>query len=165
MKRIGVISDTHGLVDSKLMPFFMDCERLLHAGDVGQKSTLASLNEIAPTDAVRGNTDTLTLPNSLLLEIGSLRIFVVHILALAGEEIARLKPDVVIYGHSHRMDVSFRSDEERPLLYFNPGSAGPRRQNLRRTAGLFELSEKNLTVKTIDLDTGIVTEHGQFAFT
>lgn len=108
---------------------------IIHAGDVGDSSILDRLNEIAPVTAVRGNVDhgvwAEKIPDTNVLEIGGVSIYVLHIL-----ERLDLKPEAagfsaVIYGHTHKPARETRNG----VLYFNPGSAGPRRFNLPITVG------------------------------
>ena len=135
MTVIGVISDTHGLLRSEAVEELRGVSRILHAGDVGTPEVLAALNEIAPVTAVRGNVDhgswATRLPTSEVVEVEGVSIYVMHILTELD-----LKPEaagfgVVVYGHSHEP----KSEVKNGVLYFNPGSAGPRRFKLPVTVG------------------------------
>jgi len=135
MTVIGVISDTHGLLRSEAVGELRGVSRILHAGDVGTPEVLAALNEIAPVTAVRGNVDhgswATRLPTSEVVEVEGVSIYVMHILTELD-----LKPEaagfgVVVYGHSHEP----KSEVRNGVLYFNPGSAGPRRFKLPVTVG------------------------------
>jgi putative phosphoesterase len=135
MTVIGVISDTHGLLRSEAVEELRGVSRILHAGDVGTPEVLAALNEIAPVTAVRGNVDhgswATRLPSSEVVEVEGVSIYVMHILTELD-----LKPEaagfgVVVYGHSHEP----KSEVKNGVLYFNPGSAGPRRFKLPVTVG------------------------------
>jgi len=135
MTVIGVISDTHGLLRSEAVEELRGVSRILHAGDVGTPEVLAALNEIAPVTAVRGNVDhgswATRLPTSEVVEVEGVSIYVMHILTELD-----LKPEaagfgVVVYGHSHEP----KSEVRNGVLYFNPGSAGPRRFKLPVTVG------------------------------
>lgn len=132
---IGVISDTHGLLRREAFEALRGSERIIHAGDVGDAEILEQLSEIAPVTAVRGNIDksiwARKLPETEVVELGGISIYVLHNL----DELD-LKPEVagfsaVIYGHSHVAKQEMRNG----VLYFNPGSAGPRRFKLPISVG------------------------------
>lgn len=135
MTVLGVISDTHGLLRLEAVEGLRGVSRILHAGDVGTPEVLAALNEIAPVTAVRGNVDVgswaTRLPTTEVVEVEGVSIYMLHILAELD-----LKPEaaafaVVVYGHSHVP----KSEVKNGVLYFNPGSAGPRRFKLPVTVG------------------------------
>jgi len=124
---IGVISDTHGLLRPEAVEALAGAKRVIHAGDVGDPAILERLRQIAAVTVVRGNVDHgawgEALPETNVLEVGSVSIYVLHNL-----ERLDLKPEAagfaaVVYGHSHVPKQEIRNG----VLYFNPGSAGPRR--------------------------------------
>jgi len=132
---IGVISDTHGRLRPEALDALHGSARIIHAGDVGDPEILRQLAKIATVSAVRGNIDKGTwaheLPETEVVEIGGVSIYVLHDLAQLD-----LKPEavgfrVVISGHSHVP----RQETRNGVLYFNPGSAGPRRFKLPVTLG------------------------------
>jgi putative phosphoesterase len=132
---IGVISDTHGLLRPEALDALRGSQHIIHAGDVGDPEILDKLATIAPVTAVRGNVDKAAwarnLPQTRVLEIGEISIYVLHDLAQLD-----LKPEAagfkaVIYGHSHVPKQETRGG----VLYFNPGSAGPRRFKLPVSLG------------------------------
>jgi uncharacterized protein len=132
---IGVISDTHGLLRPEALAALRGSEHIVHGGDVGAAEILEQLAAIAPVTAIRGNVDTAVwarrLPETEVVEIGGISIYVLHDLARLD-----LKPEaagfkVVISGHSHAAKQETRGG----VLYFNPGSAGPRRFKLPVTVG------------------------------
>lgn len=132
---IGVISDTHGLLRPEALDALRGSQHIIHAGDVGDPEILDKLATIAPVTAVRGNVDKAAwarnLPQTRVLEIGEISIYVLHDLAHLD-----LKPEAagfkaVIYGHSHVPKQETRGG----VLYFNPGSAGPRRFKLPVSLG------------------------------
>jgi uncharacterized protein len=131
---IGVISDTHGLLRPQAIRAFRGCQHIVHAGDVGAREILEELKAIAPVTAIRGNIDPeawVELPETELVELGGVSIYVLHDLSKLD-----LKPEaagvkVVISGHSHVP----KQEARRGVLYFNPGSAGPRRFKLPITVG------------------------------
>ncbi|HEX6705190.1 MAG TPA: metallophosphoesterase family protein [Albitalea sp.] len=125
--RIGLISDTHGLLRPEALQALAGSDRIVHAGDIGDAAILESLAAIAPVTAVRGNNDQGTwaqaLPHTALLVEGGVRILVIHdVKELSGVVDAQ----VVIAGHSHQPKVERREG----VLFVNPGSAGPRRFKL-----------------------------------
>jgi hypothetical protein len=156
--RIGLLSDTHGLVDPLLPRLFRGCRLLLHAGDVGGAEVLAALSRIAPVRAVRGNNDLgpfgETLPEALRETLGDLAAIVVHELWAPGRlsptarRALRRPASIVVYGHSHR----FSAVVEDGCLFVNPGSAGPRRFHLPRSAAVLELRGRMASVAAHDLE-------------
>jgi putative phosphoesterase len=133
--RIGLVSDTHGLVRPALLAFLRGSDHIVHAGDICDQGVLDTLEGLAPLTAVRGNNDVGTWAHRLdeteLLEIGGVRLFVIHDLSQLGSAARDAKADVVVSGHSHKPLVK----REGGLLFVNPGSAGPRRFKLPISAG------------------------------
>ena len=135
MAIVGVISDTHGLLRPEAVAALHGSDRIVHAGDVGAPEILDELAKIAPVTAVRGNVDradwTRRLPTSALIEVDGVSIYVLHI-----REDLDLNPQAagvgaLVFGHSHMPE----QEEKRGVLYFNPGSAGPRRGKLPVSVG------------------------------
>jgi putative phosphoesterase len=125
-----VISDTHGLLRPQAIEALQGSVRILHAGDVGAPAILEALAQTAPVTAIRGNVDTAPWARTLLkpeiIEINAVSIYMLHDLSQLD-----IKPEaagfrVVVFGHSHHPKI----EEKNGVLYFNPGSAGPRRFNL-----------------------------------
>lgn len=147
--KIGVISDTHGLVRPEALEAFQGVELIIHAGDIGGQKVLKAFEASAPVLAVRGNNDleawARKLPKKRFVEIGESRIAVVHILRIL--ELDLMGVDCVISGHSHRASAK-RKDG---VLYLNPGSAGPRRFGQMATAAVLWVQERALDVKIIHL--------------
>ena len=132
---VGVISDTHGLLRPEAVAPLRGSDYIIHAGDVGDAEILKRLNAIAPLTAVRGNVDrepwARKLPETQVLEAGGISIYVLHSVADLD-----LKPEAagfaaVVSGHSHMPKQEVRNG----VLYFNPGSAGPRRFKLPVSVG------------------------------
>jgi len=132
---IGVISDTHGLLRPEAVAALQGSDCIIHAGDIGSPEILDRLSEIAPVTAVRGNVDRKSwarnIPETNVLECDGVSIYVLHVI-----ERLDLKPEAagmraVIYGHSHMPKQEIKDG----VLYFNPGSAGPRRFKLPVTVG------------------------------
>ncbi len=153
--RVGLVSDTHGLFDPKLERLFAGCDLILHAGDVTRPDVLESLRAIAPVEAVRGTNDfgpLAELPETLRVELGDLRALVVHELGPPGSPLlrralARGHCEIVLHGHSHAPRVDLHDG----VLYVNPGSAGPRRFRLPRTAGVLTVSRRRVRIGLFDL--------------
>jgi len=132
---VGVISDTHGLLRPEAVGALRGSDYIIHAGDVGDAEILKQLNAIAPLTAVRGNVDrepwARKLPETQVLEAGGISIYILHSVADLD-----LKPEAagfaaVVSGHSHIPKQEVRNG----VLYFNPGSAGPRRFKLPVSVG------------------------------
>jgi putative phosphoesterase len=135
MTTIGVISDTHGLLRAEAVAALAGSDEIVHAGDIGDAAILERLGGIAPVAAVRGNVDrgawALRLPETEFLEVDGVSVYVLHILAKLDLEPDAAGIRAVIYGHSHVP----RQETRDGVLYFNPGSAGPRRFHLPVTVG------------------------------
>jgi putative phosphoesterase len=133
--RIGLISDTHGLLRPEAVQALAGVERIIHAGDIGAAEIIESLRNIAPVDAVRGNNDkgpwAKEFPPWLALEFGGVGIHVLHDVKELDVDPAAAGFRVVIAGHSHKPHVTERDG----VLFVNPGSAGRRRFNLPVTIG------------------------------
>lgn len=141
--RIGLISDTHGMVRAGVHDALGGVSQILHAGDVGGEDVLAELRTIAPVRAVHGNTDMPGDPSleaALELVIGGLRIHVSHGHELGSPTPARLlvayPADVIVYGHTHRQLVT-RVDDR---LVVNPGAAGARRFDLEPSVAILTIA-------------------------
>ena len=127
---IGVISDTHGLLRPEALGALRGVDRIIHAGDVGAPEVLAALAAVAPVTAVRGNNDrgpwAAALASTEVVEAGGVAIYVIHDAAEIDLDPRAAGFRVVVAGHSHRPAV----EERDGVLWFNPGSAGPRRFRL-----------------------------------
>jgi putative phosphoesterase len=139
--RIGVISDTHGLVHPRLAEVFANVDHILHAGDIGGAHVLSALRALAPVTSVDGNNDGATGEEIVRTTVKGLRVLLTHILPRPHKPHARVieslraRPaDVVIFGHSHLP----HHERIGGVLYFNPASAGRRRFDLPVSAGLLE---------------------------
>lgn len=148
---IGVISDTHGLLRPEAIRALHDAAHIIHAGDVGDPEILDRLAAIAPLSAIRGNVDTgawaRRLPETEVVEIAGLSIYVLHDLAALDLKAKASGFDAVISGHSHI------PKQETPdgVLYFNPGSAGPRRFKLPISMGRLVIERKKIRGEIITI--------------
>ena len=128
--RIGVISDTHGLLRSEVTALFAGVERIIHAGDIGNAEIIARLEAIAPVVAVRGNNDTggwaAKIPGDAVVTLGKRRVYILHNVAELNLDPVAAGFDVIVSGHSHKP----KAETIDGVLYLNPGSAGPRRFTL-----------------------------------
>lgn len=149
--RIGVISDTHGLLRPEALAFLQGSDRIVHAGDIGDARILDALSAIAPLTVVRGNNDAAAwadgVPDSALLEVGGLRLFALHDLALLRIDPVAERIAVVVSGHSHRPLAERRG----AVLYLNPGSAGPRRFKLPISIAELRIEGGALTPRLVEL--------------
>ena len=138
--KIGVISDTHGLLRPEVPPLLAGVESILHLGDVGEPNILKTLKKIAPLTAVRGNIDRegacARLPEVEVLLIEGGYIYLLHDIGTLHLDPAAAKFAAVLYGHSHKASIS----RHKGVLYFNPGSCGPRRFNLKVTMGYLHIA-------------------------
>jgi putative phosphoesterase len=139
--RVGVISDTHGLLRPEALAALAGVEHILHAGDVGDPAILDQLREIAPVTAIRGNVDTsgdcALLPATEMVELAGCFVYLAH--SLEWIDIAPKSAGVrlVVSGHSHKPSVERRDG----VLYLNPGSAGPRRFKLPVTVAMVTITD------------------------
>jgi len=143
--RIGVISDTHGVVRPEALSALRGSDHLLHAGDIGGEDVLAALGELAPVTAVAGNIDGFRCGEAgetAHVVLDGVRFFLTHILdrprrprAEVTAELRREPADVVVFGHSHLPHDEVLDG----VRYFNPASAGPRRFSLPISVGILEV--------------------------
>jgi putative phosphoesterase len=138
--RIGIISDTHGLLRPEVTDRFAGVHHILHAGDIGRPEIISELRKIAPVTAIRGNIDrgewAAEYPHSALVKLGGRFIHVLHNLEELTLDPAAAGIDVVVSGHSHRP----RIETVGGVVYLNPGSAGPRRFRLPIALATLELT-------------------------
>ena len=152
---VGVISDTHGLLRKEVFDLFADVGCIVHAGDIGDPAVLTELNRLAPVRAVYGNIDTFPLIEQLaekeLFQLEDVRVFVTHIGGQPQELRSRhpeaSESDLVIFGHSHQA----LQIQDQGVLFFNPGSAGPRRFDLPVTVGKLEIRKGTIKPTIIEL--------------
>lgn len=151
--RVGVISDTHGLLRPEALKALAGVDHILHAGDVGDRKILSALGEIAPLTAIRGNIDRsgpcAALPATEIVELDGVMFYLVHDLQELDLDPAAAGISVIVSGHSHKPLIEHRGG----VLYLNPGSAGPRRFSLPITIGLITLSDGQPRAEIISLPT------------
>lgn len=132
---IGVISDTHGLLRPEAVAALRGVDRIIHAGDIGAPEILTALGEIAPVTAVRGNNDhgpwAHAIPETEVVDADGVLVYVIHDVGALDLEPAAGGFAVVVAGHSHQPQSELRDG----VLWFNPGSAGPRRFKLPIAVG------------------------------
>ncbi len=149
--RIGLISDTHGLLRPAALDFLAGSAAIVHAGDIGGPEILATLAGLAPLQVVRGNNDHApwadAIPDSLVFEAGALRIHVLHDLAELDAGVIGSGVRVVVSGHSHAPKIM----EREGVLYVNPGSAGPRRFSLPVSVGELLIRDGEVSARTVVL--------------
>lgn len=149
--RIGLISDTHGLVRPEALAALKGVELIVHAGDIGKPEVLNRLQAIAPLAAIKGNNDTAPwarhIPEILDVHVKDRTLRVIHNLRDSQSNLRAAGIDIVISGHSHKPSVESRDN----VLFVNPGSAGPRRFKLPVTVGLLLLENADPHAEIIHL--------------
>ncbi len=163
MKKIGLISDTHGFFDPKVKNHFAEVDEIWHAGDIGEQSVLQKLQDLKPVKVVFGNIETpemqRELPEIYIESIEGLKFLMIHIAGRPGRYAKGLtsllkkeKPDVLICGHSHILRVE--RDPKHELIYINPGAAGQHGFHRKRTLIRFEIGGGQLkNMEVIELGT------------
>ena len=147
---VGVVSDTHGLVRPEAVEALRGSDVILHAGDIGGDHVLRELGALAPVIPVRGNVDggwARLLPDRRRLDLGGVPVLVLHDRALLGLDPAEEGLGVVVFGHSHRPLAERREG----VLWFNPGSAGPRRFRLPVSVGRLVIEDGRVRHRLIEI--------------
>ena len=150
MSRIGIISDTHGLIRPQALHALAGCTQILHAGDIGGAAIIEALTAIAPVTAVRGNNDhggwAAGLGHTDTVTFEAVRVHVIHDISEVDADLAGQGIHAVIHGHSHRPAV----EERRGVLHVNPGSAGPRRFKLPISAGELRVDGGSVSARIVE---------------
>ena len=151
--RLGVVSDTHGLLRPEVAPALKGVDQIVHLGDVGDWTILTELGKIAPVTTVRGNVDTRgpssKLPETDVLLFEGHYVYMLHDLSTIRLDPVAAQFSAVLSGHTHKSRIEWR----KRVLYFNPGSCGPRRFDLEITIGVLTLEAgKPPMPKVIRLD-------------
>ena len=151
--RIGLISDTHGLLRPAALDFLQGCDAIVHSGDIGNAQILEDLARIAPLVAIRGNNDldwAVSLNDTEFMDVQNIRLYVIH-------DANDLRPDVrvqdvhiIVSGHSHRPSLR----EKAGVFYINPGSAGPRRFTLPVAIGELLIQGGAVSARLVNLTSG-----------
>ena len=150
--RIGLISDTHGLLRPEAIQALQGVDHIIHAGDIGSSRILEQLAEIAPVTAVRGNNDhgawADALPAETTIESGGMTLHVLHDIKELDPDVNASTVQVVVSGHSHRPAIA----KQNGMLFVNPGSAGPRRFKLPISLAFLEIAQEKGEAKLRMLD-------------
>ena len=152
--RVGLISDTHGLVREEALRALAGCDHIIHAGDIVKPDILDELRRLAPVTAVRGNNDKGTwarsLPEYEVVEFGTVSVYVRHDQSQLDIDPRAAGVQVLVFGHSHRPMVESRDG----VLFLNPGSAGPRRFKLPIAVGELLIAGDRAEARIIELAVG-----------
>ena len=161
MKKIGLLSDTHSFLDSRIFEYFQDVDQVWHAGDVGSVKLLEELNSFKPTTAVWGNIDDKNIrsliPETAFFSVESTNVCITHIAGYPGKFTSKAKslikqynPDIFICGHSHILKIM--NDPVNNLLFINPGACGNEGFHKIKTIMKFEINGKKIeNMKVIEL--------------
>src|SRR5512145_1588446 len=153
MRRVGLISDTHGLLRPEALAFLRGSDFIVHAGDIGDAAVLDELRCLAPLTAVRGNNDkgpwARAIAETDVLQVGAVVIHVLHDLAELNLDPAAAGFRVVVSGHSHHP----RIEERDGVLYVNPGSSGPRRFKLPIAVAELRVAGSSVKARIAELET------------
>ena len=150
MAKIGIISDTHGFLDSRILDWFSGVDEIWHAGDIGTLNVLEQLEAYKPVRAVHGNIDgreiRSILPEDQLFSCAGIRVWITHIAGYPGKYHSRVRnrlkethPGLLVCGHSHILKVMY--DKSNQLMYMNPGAAGKFGSHQLRTALRFRIEK------------------------
>jgi uncharacterized protein len=150
-QRIGLISDTHGLMRPEALAALRDSDLLIHAGDIGKPEVIVALRKIAPLVAIKGNNDTgpwaRRLPDIKKITAGNMKLYVIHNVNELDFDPASRGFRVVIAGHSHKPVIQMKDN----VLFVNPGSAGPRRFKLPICVARLTIQGKSVEAEIIEL--------------
>ena len=150
--KIGIISDTHGLLRPEVIHEFKDVDMIIHAGDIGSNDVLESLESVANVYCVRGNTDNgelaAYLPKTEVIEVGNLYLYLIHDINELDLNPAAAGFNAVVFGHSHIPKIRVKDG----VHFFNPGSAGPKRFKMPTSAGILYISDESINGVLINLD-------------
>ena len=150
--RLGIISDTHGLLRPQAVAFLKGCDRILHGGDIGNAQILAQLSTIAPVTAVRGNNDkgawAEAIAETEAFEFSGIYVYAIHDLSQLDIEPSAAGIRVVVSGHSHKPLIERRGD----IVFVNPGSAGPRRFKLPISVAEILIEGSAISPRIVELD-------------
>ena len=146
--KIGVLSDSHGLLRPEVLDALSGCDRILHGGDINRQSVLDALQQIAPVEVVRGNNEkewAEHIPCSLDLKLGELRVYMTHKKKDLPEDLSPY--DLVILGHTHKYAESIVGN----TVLLNPGCCGPRRPDQPITLAVVCIEGKKMDIRKIEI--------------
>ena len=150
--KVGIVSDTHGLLRPEVVPALKGVDQILHLGDVGKISILEELRAVAPVTAVRGNVDRegacAKLPETEVVLIEEHYIYMLHDLKTLHLDPAAAKFSAVLSGHTHVPNYITKKG----VLFFNPGSCGPRRFDLPATIGTLTIRKNEIKPEIVYLN-------------
>jgi hypothetical protein len=150
--RVGLLSDTHGLLRPEARAFAGGCDYIIHGGDIGSAAILEQLSAMAPLIAVKGNNDRQSwaarLPQTETIRVGGVFIYVIHDLSQLDIEPHAAGVQVIVSGHSHKPLI----EQRHGILYINPGSCGPRRFRLPISVGEMLVEGTKVKVRTLEFD-------------
>lgn len=148
---VGVISDTHGLMRPEALELLRGSDHIIHAGDIGAAEIIPALEKIAPVTAIRGNVDrqpwARQFPETQIVELDSVSFYLLHDLHTLDLNPRAAGIAAVISGHSHQPIQEWKDG----VLYFNPGSGGPKRFNLPITLGKIEIEKQNIKAEIVNI--------------
>ncbi len=146
--KVGIISDTHGLLREEVKEILEGCDYILHGGDINRQEIIDQLEEIAPLYVVRGNNDkewAEHIPNELRFEIGTVGFYMIHDKKFIPKTLEDV--DIIIFGHSHK----YYEERKDGILWLNPGSCGKRRFDLPISMGVMTIEEGAWEIEKIEL--------------
>lgn len=150
--RVGLISDTHGLLRPQALEFLNGSELIIHCGDICQPAVLEALSRLAPVRAVRGNNDQGSwaddLPESETIRVGQILIYAIHDLSQIDIDPVAAGVAIVLSGHSHKPSLTYRDG----VTYLNPGSAGPRRFKLPICVAELVIDGNSVTPRIVEIE-------------
>ena len=148
-KRMGILSDTHGLLRPAVIDVFTGVDMILHVGDVGDAAILRELSQIAPVHAVRGNMDRgelfEQLPETLLVEGCGIVVYLLHDLLQLEINPVASGVQMVVHGHTHRASI----EQRQRVWYVNPGAAGPARDHGQPSIGMVEVRSREILPRIV----------------
>jgi putative phosphoesterase len=149
--RVGVISDTHGLLRPEAIVAMRGFDHILHAGDIGDPAILDQLRRLAPLTAIRGNIDRsgrcAQLPATEWIQLVGHKLYMLHDINELDLNPVAAGIAAIISGHSHKPSIGWRDG----VLYFNPGSAGPRRFKLPTSVGILEMQDRGIEPRIVNI--------------
>ncbi|NKB72305.1 MAG: YfcE family phosphodiesterase [Candidatus Latescibacteria bacterium] len=152
MTKLGVISDTHGLLRPEALDALVGSDHIVHAGDIGEDGILQELEKIAPVTAIRGNVDidmwAQALPYSAVAEVAGHSFYLLHDREALNIDLKSAGMSAFIYGHSHQPEIEWQDG----VLFLNPGSSGARRFDRPVGIAMIEIEEDGLHPRLIELD-------------